>query len=156
MEYHMLYVESRKSFKVRREKKLVSLSSAKQIHSTNIFLCPVLNNYTRQTYFFAECLVLPSVFFLVYRVSNFAECFLHRLLSAFILPSVFFTALDKGLVCRVPEEMHSANIKTLGKQSVSGSVCSSCLVLLRLEGEPFINTGDQKRSARSCRMEDEV
>ena len=62
MEYHMLYVESRKSFKVRREKKLVSLSSAKQIHSTNIFLCPVLNNYTRQTYFFAECICLLSVF----------------------------------------------------------------------------------------------
>jgi len=101
MEYHMLYVESKKSFKVRREK--------------NKIICRVPNSYTRQTYFFAECLVLPSVFFLVYRVSNFAECFLHRLLSAFILPSIFFTALDKGLVCRVPEEMHSANIKTLGK-----------------------------------------
>ena len=58
----MLYVESRKSFKVRREeKKLVSLLSAKQIHSANIFLCRVPNNYTRQTYSFAECICLPSV-----------------------------------------------------------------------------------------------
>ena len=142
MEYHMLYVESRKTFKVRREK--------------NKIICRVPNSYTRQTYFFAECqtftlgkhIFLPSAQFCRVFFFQFAEC--RTLLS------VFFTALDKGLVCRVPEEMHSANIKTLGKQSVSGSVCSSCLVLLRLEGEPFINTGDQKRSARSCRMEDEV
>ena len=61
MEYHILYVESRKSFKVRREKKLISLPSAKQIHSANIFLCRVPGNYTRQTYFFAERICLPSV-----------------------------------------------------------------------------------------------
>ena len=101
----MLYVESSKSFMVRREK--------------NKIICRVPNSYTRQTYFFAECLVLPSVFFLVYRVSNFAECFLHRLPSAIILPSVFFATLGKWLVCRVPEGMHSANIKTLGKKPVS-------------------------------------
>ena len=61
MEYHTLYVESRKSFKVRREKKLVSSPSAKQIHSASIFLCRVPNIYTRQIYFFAECICLPSV-----------------------------------------------------------------------------------------------
>ena len=43
----MLYVESRKSFKVRREK--------------NLFLCRVPNKYTRQTNFFAECICLSSV-----------------------------------------------------------------------------------------------
>ena len=104
----MLYVENRKSFKVRTEK-------------LNKIICRVPNSYTRQTYFFAECLVLPSVFFLICRMSNFAECFLHRLPSAFILLSVFFAGLGKRLVCRVPEEMHSANIKTLGKEPVSGS-----------------------------------
>ena len=44
MEYHMLYMESRKSFKVRREK--------------NLFLCRVPNKYTRQTHFFAECQII--------------------------------------------------------------------------------------------------
>ena len=118
----MLYVESRKSFKVKREKiNKIILPSARQIHTANIFLCRVLDNYTRQTYFFAECLSLPSVFFLVCRVSNFAECFLHRLPSAFILPSVFFAALGKRLVCRVPKKIHLANTKTLGKRLVSGS-----------------------------------
>ena len=68
MEYHMLYVESRKSFKVRREKKLIylpsakktlgkpmSLPSAKKKHSAKLFLYRVLKENTRQTYFFAEC-----------------------------------------------------------------------------------------------------
>ena len=102
MQYHMLYVESRKSFKVRRKKNY--LPSAKQLHSANIFLCRVPDSYIRQTYFFAKCLVLPSVF-------------LHRLPSAFILLSVFFAGLGKRLVCRVPEEMHSANIKTLANSA---------------------------------------
>ena len=62
MEYHMLYVESRKNFKVRREQKLVYLPSAKQIHSANIFLCRMPNNYIRQTYFFIEYNYLLSVF----------------------------------------------------------------------------------------------
>ena len=42
-------------------------------------------------------------------------------LSSFFLPSVFSTALGKELVCRVPEEIHSANIKTHGKFEDSGS-----------------------------------
>ena len=55
---------------------------------------------------FAECLhsanlsllsvyLLPSVFFLVCRVPNFAECLLPLLPSAIILPSVFVTTLGK-------------------------------------------------------------
>ena len=50
----MLYVESRKSLKVTREK--------------NEIICRVPSNYTRQTYLFAECLPLSSVF------GAFAEC----------------------------------------------------------------------------------
>ena len=71
----MLYVESRKSFKARREKnlficrvqkktrgKIISLPSAKRKHSAN--------KYTRQRNIFAECkylalgkeICLPSVF----------------------------------------------------------------------------------------------
>ena len=62
MEYHMLYVESRKSFKVKREKKtylfaeckktldkIISLPSAKGKHSTNLLLCRVPLTDTRQT-----------------------------------------------------------------------------------------------------------
>ena len=43
----------------------------------------------------------------------FVECF--------FLPSDFRIALGKEFVCRVPEGMHSANIKTLGKFEDSGS-----------------------------------
>ena len=38
MEYHMLYADSRKNFKVRREKKLIYLPSAKK-YSVNLFIC---------------------------------------------------------------------------------------------------------------------
>ena len=121
----MLYVQSRKSFKVRTEK-------------LNKIICRVPNSYTRQTYFFAECLVLPSVFFS--SLPNVELCrvfFLHRLPSAFILPSVFFEAIDKGLVCRVPEEMYSANIKTLGKQPE----CSMAMSNSRGREDPQKNHG---------------
>ena len=43
------------------KKKLISLPSDNQIHLANIFLYRVPNNYTRQTYFFAECICLPSL-----------------------------------------------------------------------------------------------
>ena len=62
MEYHMSYVDSRKSFKIRREKKLIylpsakktlskiiSLPSAKEKHSANLFLCRMPLTDTRQT-----------------------------------------------------------------------------------------------------------
>ena len=58
----MLYVESRKSFKVRREKKfiylssakktlgkIISLPSAKEKHSANLLLCQVPLTDTRRT-----------------------------------------------------------------------------------------------------------
>ena len=45
----------------------------------------------------------------------FAECF--------FFPSVFKIALGKEFVCRVPERIHSANIKTLSKFDISGSGC---------------------------------
>jgi hypothetical protein len=38
------------------------------------------------------------------------------------LPSVFVLALDKEGLCRVPEKLHSAKQKTLGKDLFSGSV----------------------------------
>ena len=94
MEYHMLYMDSRKSFKIRREKKLIylpsaktktlgkiiSLPSAKGKHSTNLLLCRVPLTDTRQTpngrhtnwrmstwWFFAVSLFC-WMFFLVHRV----------------------------------------------------------------------------------------
>ena len=61
MEYHMLYVDSRKSFKARNEKnlficrvqktlgKLISLPSAGKKHSAKLFFCQVPLMDTRQT-----------------------------------------------------------------------------------------------------------
>ena len=54
-------------------------------------------------------------------MSNFSECFFPRLSCAIILPSIFFAALDKELVCRVPDGLHSANPLTLGLPTNSGS-----------------------------------
>jgi hypothetical protein len=44
------------------------------------------------------------------------------LLSFLRLPSVIWFALDKGLVCRVPEKRNLANLGTLGVQPFSCSV----------------------------------
>ena len=108
MQYHMLYVERKKSFKVRREKKLVSLPSVKQIHSANIFLYRVPNNYTRQTYFFAECICLPSVSTNRHSANVLKDgtrtngCLRGGSLpSAQLLPSVFFSGLPSAKLCRV-------------------------------------------------------
>jgi len=81
--------------------KHISLPSARQLHSGNIFLCRVP--------FFTECFLsnLPSVELCRVFFASFAECI--------YFAECFFAALGKWLVCRVPEEMHSANIKTLGK-----------------------------------------
>ena len=46
------------------------------------------------------------------------------------MPSVFIMALGKELVRRVPEGIHSANIKILGKFEDSGSVPSVIYVRL--------------------------
>ena len=104
----MWYVESKKSFKIRSEKKtylfakcqktlgkIISLPSAKEKHSASLLLCRVSLMDTRQTtngwhtkwrmstwWFFAKCLCFADCFFLVYRV-------------------VFFQHLAKILVCRV-------------------------------------------------------
>ena len=146
----MLYVESRKSLKVRREKnlficrvqktlgKIISLPSAKWKHSTNLLLCRVPLTDTRQTpngrhtnwrmsmwRFFAKCLCFAECFFLICRV-------------------VFFQHSAKSLVCRVPLFcrvwflQHSANILALGKSSVSGSV----KILIFLEYNAFPHSSD--------------
>ena len=41
--------------------------------------------------------------------------------SAIILPSVVSKALDRQFFCRVPDEMHLANLLALGKSAISGS-----------------------------------
>jgi hypothetical protein len=50
----------------------------------------------------------------VSKIKHFAECF---------LPMVFCLALDKELICRVPERNHSVNYLALGKEPNSGSDC---------------------------------
>ena len=146
----MLYVDSRKSFKIRREKKLIylpsakktlgkiiSLPSAKEKHSANLLLRRVPLTDTRQTpngrhtswrmstwQFFAECLCFAECFFLVCRVFFFSTRQRVCLPSAIILPSVFFAALGKELVCRVPDRIHSTNIFALSKSAISSGECS--------------------------------
>lgn len=46
------------------------------------------------------------------------------------LPSVVFAALSKELVCRVPEELHSANPLALGKSTDSGSASAGTLIVI--------------------------
>ena len=55
---------------------------------------------------------LPSVFFDTRQTSSLPSVF---------LPSVFSAALGKELIRRVPEGIHSTNIKRLGKFEDSGS-----------------------------------
>ena len=50
--------------------------------------------------------------------------------SAIILPSVVSEALGKQFFCRVPDEMHSANILALGKSAIFGSACGQFLAKL--------------------------
>ena len=108
MECHMLYVKSRNSFKVRRQKKIIALPCAKKKHTANhdfavchkkahgkIFLCRVLKKSTRQT------MTLPCTL---------------------VLPCVFLSTLGKNHVCRVPVNLHTANYGAHGKIEVSGSV----------------------------------
>jgi len=90
MEYHVLYVESRKSLKDKKEKKYFFAECEKN---------------TRQTCFFAECKKT---------VGKFAS-----LPSVFILPCGFLVALGKELVCRVPEGLHLANYLALDKDGIS-------------------------------------
>jgi hypothetical protein len=59
---------------------------------------------------FAECQKKHSA------KALFAECFFS--------PSVFVLALGKESLCRVPEKLHSAKQKTLGKDLFSGVVTS--------------------------------
>jgi hypothetical protein len=60
------------------------------------------------------------VFFWHSAKNVFVECFF-ALGKAASLPSVFYLALGKELLCRVPEKKHSANHMALGKEPDSGS-----------------------------------
>ena len=98
----MLYVESRKSFKARSEKnlficrvqktlgKLISLLSATNGHSTKFLTAGTLTYGCPHGGLLPSVSVLPSVFFLVYRVFFFNTRQRVYLPSAIILPSVFF------------------------------------------------------------------
>lgn len=43
--------------------------------------------------------------------------------GVFIVPSVIILALDKNVVCQVPEEIHSAKFYGLGKHQAPASEC---------------------------------
>ena len=72
--------------------------------------------------FFAECFCFVGCFF-----SSLPSVLFSALgkdigmSSAVVLPSVVSDALGKQFFCRVPDEMHLANILALGKSPVSGS-----------------------------------
>ena len=107
MECHMLYVKSRKSFKVRRQKKFYCFAVCqKKVHG-KIFLCRV----SKKTH--------GKVF--LYRVLKKSTRQTMILPCALILPCVFLSTLGKIYVCRVPVNLHSANLGAHGKNEVSGS-----------------------------------
>ena len=94
--------------RVEEKKKLISLPSVKQIHSANIFLCRVTNNYTRQIYFFVECICLSSVSTNGHSTNVLTDGTRTNgcprggsLPSAQLLPSVFFSGLPSAKLCRV-------------------------------------------------------
>ena len=109
-----------------------------------ISLPSVLDLGTRQSFFFIfyspsfsekDFISLPSVFLILgkqplCRVFLFWYSAKSPVCRVFFLPSVFSAALGKELVRRVPEGIHSANRKTLGKFQDSDS--AYCYVLLLL------------------------
>ena len=54
-EYYMLYVEGRKSFEMRREKKIMTLPCAEKTHGKLYTLLCAKKINTRQTVYFAVC-----------------------------------------------------------------------------------------------------
>ena len=109
-----------------------SLPSVKKMTFGKLPFCRVSGEDTRQRVnggrrLFAECQdnntrqrpVLPSV--IVCRVVGSRQT--TSLPSASCLPSAFSLALDKQLLCQVPDKKHSAKSGTLGKEAVSGSAC---------------------------------
>jgi hypothetical protein len=108
------------------------LPSVMSRHSAKLLFAECLRLGTRQRMtpliawrYFAECRTLGKIFF--------AECF--SLPSAWHSAKVVFTmcfylpsvALGKESLCRVPDILHSAKPRTLGKDRVSGSECLGCL-----------------------------
>ena len=85
----------------------------------------MLENNTRQTCFFAECFFWALDKQALCRVFVFALDKQASLPSAFILLSIFYEALGKEFISRVPERMHSANYLALGKEPVSNSALPS-------------------------------
>jgi len=142
----MLYVESRKSFKVRREKKLISLPSAKGKHSVNLLLCRVPLTDTQQSSngwhtnwrmstwrFFAVCLCFTDCFFLVCRVffRSLPSCLFSALdkefgmPSAIILPNMVSAALGKQLF--LPSVRRNALSKYFGTRQILVVTCYTLL-----------------------------
>ena len=96
------------------------LPSAKKWHSAKYIFTECQKKDTRQRrilpsaekwhsakYFFAKCRKKTL------GKAIFVECF--------FLPSVFYLALGKDRLCRVPDKIHSAKPLALGKVLVSGS-----------------------------------
>ena len=103
-------------------------------------LCRVPKQRHWAKYIFAECQkkgtrqrrILPSAEKWHSAKYIFAECrkkhsakntLQSHLCRVFFLPSVFYLALGKDRLCRVPDKIHSAKPPALGKVPVSGSEC---------------------------------
>ena len=114
MEYHMLYVKCRKSFEVRRQIFFITLPCVTKK------LCQKKTHHSSHT---RQNLCLSC--------DHHSS---HRTLPCdLILSCVFLSTLGKIYVCRVPVNLHSANLGAHGKNEVSGSVFS-----LKLNGQHII------------------
>ena len=100
----MLYVKSRKSFDVRRQKK-------------NYF--PVCQNNTHGKV--AVCHKKAHSKVMLYHMPKKSTRQTTTLPCALVLPCVFLSTLGKTHVCRVPVNLHNRGAHS--KHQVSGSVC---------------------------------
>ena len=103
----MLYVKCRKSFEVRRQNFFITLPCAKIKHMTKFSFAVCQKNHTAK--YSLPCAKKNT------RQSMTLPC-------ALILPCVFLSTLGKIYVCRVPVNLHSANLGALGKNEISSSV----------------------------------
>ena len=110
----MLYVKSRKSFKVRRQKKFYCFAVCQKHTHGKPWLCRVSQKSTRQS------ISLPCA-----KKSTRQTM---TLPCALVLPCVFLSTLGKNYVCRVPVNLHTANYGAHGKIEVSGSECKVLLM----------------------------
>ena len=138
MDYAMLFVEYKKSFKVKWEKNcLLSVAQrtlGKRAMEGHVARC-LPSSIICQVFFpYLPSAGVCRVFFSrIAKCQNVCRVFFSKALGkqrvcrvSEFLPSVFSLALGKEMVCRVSAKKHLAKNMTLGKAFDSGNACMLC------------------------------